>query len=235
MKWLLAAMLLIASPAASLADVSPYSCRVYFGAESDTPPEAKALLALVLGGAVKVCSIPGTQGSEVYSVIAPAVRGVIGVCQFTQRRVFKDGQLWTYTPPTDEPYLASQAVFMMVSDGACARQDDPRYIAASDVSEGVVVAALRLWERISLGGSLDALLGNMPSDIRSSDEFRSFESAIRGRSAIKLSRVSRFDPAPEKAPAHYALDVHGSPNSWVLVVDFIGDELRLLGVSALQY
>jgi hypothetical protein len=239
MRRLLLIALLLAAPAVALADVSPYSCKVYFGSESDVPSEAGAVLALVPGGAVKMCSIPGKQVSETYAVISAAIRGVSGVCQFTQRRVFKDGQTWTYAPPAGEAYLASRAVFMMASDKTCAGQNDPRYIAANDVSEGVFGAAVRLWERISSSGNLDTLLGNVPADVRSSGEFRSFESAIKNgltnRSVIKLARVSRYDPDPEKTLAHYALDVRGSPNSWILVVDFTGEELRLLGVNELQY
>lgn len=239
MKRLLLVMFLMASPVDSLASISPYSCQEYFGNESDVPPEARNILALVPGSAARVCSVPGEPGSEAYWLISPAIRGAFGVCQFTERLVFKDGKAWTYIPPVDEPYLASRRVLIMISDETCARQDDPRYILANDVSEGVFVAVVQLWDRISSGENIDALLGNMPPEVRFSAEFRSFESAVKngaaGRSAISLSRISRYDPAPETVTAHYALDVDGSSASWLLIVDFASDGLQILGIGTIEY
>lgn len=240
MKRFLLAVLLWAMSAVSWADMSPYACRIYFAGERDVPSEVGAVLSLVPGGAVRQCSISGRSGSETYAVLSPVVRGAFGVCQVTEQRVFRDGQKWTYVPPVDEPYLAGRKVFMMLSDGPCARQDDPRYIVASGVSEGVFVAAVRFWEDILTNGNLDELVGDDTAYLRFSDTFRRFERAMQNRragqaAAIRLSRVGLDDPAPERTTAHYAMELNGSPDSWSLIVDFKGGRLRLLDVGQVEY
>src|SRR3546814_15374229 len=66
-----------------------------------------------------------------------------------ERHLFNEGGTWTYAPPADKSYLGERSVRMMLAEGDCPRQNDPRYVATNDVRSEEHTSELQSLMRIS--------------------------------------------------------------------------------------
>ena len=228
MRWILVAALLLANAPPALAQVSVDYCRFYFGEEEYTPPEVLEVLNRGHDSAVRLC-----PSSTVYDLISRPLQGPFDVCQITQWRLLKDGQSLSFAP-SERSNPGDPRLFMMVSEEDCPRQDDRRYIAADDVSAGVFVALVRFWgEMSSSEEGREALLAKFHSIDRSSRDFQEFESAFRS-GELELAAVGLDSNAQQITP-YYVLELGRPLSSWSLIVDFVGDELVVLGYGTIEY
>jgi hypothetical protein len=229
-----AALLLLIGAMPASAQWSSYTCELYFAESEQAPPEARELLERAPNAAVKVCSdwrVPDTRSFEFVS--AP-LRGALGVCQITDRQIFKEDGGWTHDPPPDRPYLGDRGISMMVSEGECPRQSDPRYTITNNVSEGVFAAAVKFWKELSSGAGQDALFAAVTPIVRLNSTFREFESAVRRGATFKLVGVSLSAATPHHT-GHYHFDLEGSPKIFSLVFDMSDAGLVVLGIGEFVY
>lgn len=240
MKCLLLVALMLASFPV-WASRSPYECRLYYGDESDVPSEAREIISHWKegGAAARVCLWPGHPSA--YWALTPVFRSALGICQYEERRIFKVTQAgrapeWTYTSPDDQilnDHNPSR-ISMAVPTDACPRPGDPRFVMTDRVTGGTFLVLLRFWERISSVAGLEAELAHPASDFLPNRNWGLFK-AIRSGEALRLHTVRFWDnvsPGPGQigSPA-FGLEIDGERGDWVLNVDFIGGELRLLGVG----
>src|SRR3546814_13820152 len=99
MKWILvAALLLAASTTPARADISRYTCELYFADTEVSPPEAREILKPDSRTALKVCSAWDDEGSRTFARVFASLRHPFDVCQIVERQLLKDKGTWTYTP-----------------------------------------------------------------------------------------------------------------------------------------
>ena len=225
------------APLDSWAGVSSDICYVYREHDSDVPPEMRKLFEQNPNIPVRACARPGDWANATYSLILPPFRGDLGVCQYVTSPVFRENGAWTYSPPSPRLERRRDTVYMMASEEECSSYTDRRYIVTNDITEGAFIAAIRLWERISSGGIVDT--SSASSEVQSTPEFKRLMAALgtdRQRQASwKLLAFSRHAPDPIRKPVHYSLLVNVSKEGWLLIVDFIDGDLRLLDVHNIIY
>ena len=234
MKWILVTVLLVAGAVPARADISRFSCSLYFADSEVAPPEARELLEPDSHTALRTCSNQGDPESRTVARVSAPLRHPLGVCQIIEHQLFKDKGTWTYHPPPGKSHLGGLAVSMMVSEGDCPRQDDPRYIGTDDVSAGVFLAAVRFWKELSSRDGQDALFAGVYPVVRSGSMFQDFESEIRRGAEFELVSVS-FVPADERTPAFYRMDMEGTLTNWALLVDVADDGLVVVGIGTIDY
>ncbi|HEY9548660.1 MAG TPA: hypothetical protein VIR45_04090 [Kiloniellaceae bacterium] len=234
MKWILvAALLLAASTTPARADISRYACELYFADTEVAPPEAREILKPDSRTALKMCSAWSDEGSRTFARVFAPLRHPFDVCQIVERQLFKDKGTWTYTPLAGEPYSGDPRVSMMISEGNCPRQDDPRYIITSDITAGIFVTAVQFWRKLSSRDGHDALFADVYPVVRSSSMFQIFESEIRSGAELKPVRVALSTST--QAPTHYSLELEGSLTNWALLFDVTGDGLVIVGIGTIEY
>ncbi|MFN4764684.1 hypothetical protein ACKGJN_16265, partial [Gillisia sp. Q332] len=233
--FIILAFLLVAATTPVQAEiVAGYSCGYYFPDSETAPPEVRELLEKVSPGAIKSCSVWGDPETRTYDFVSVPLHHPFGVCQVTMRRLFHEDGNWTHTPPADKPYLGDRSVSMMVAEGDCPRQDDPRYVITNDISPGVFLAAVRVWERLSSASGPDALADVTFPSARAGQIFRDFESEFGLWKSFKLVGVS-LSSAAAHSPAYYHLDLEGSPTNWTLLFDFMDEEPVVVGIGTFVY
>lgn len=234
MKWVLMAALLMASATPTMAtSISHHTCELYFGDEGDLPQEVREVLNMASRSAVRVCSVPGQQSETMFQLVSAPVRGAFGVCKITERRVFKDEGSWTYTPPAEKSYLGGRRVSMMVSDDLCPRQGDQRYVPANDITEGTFLALVRFWEHGASRRDHNAPFVSVYPAVRSGPMFQEFERVIRNGAKLDLAAVGFYRSSAD-GMAYYELELGRPFPSWSLIVDFVDDELTVLGIGKIE-
>lgn len=225
------------APLDSWAGVSSEICYVYRENDSDVPPEIREIFAQNPNILVRACARPGDWASARYRLILPPARGDLGVCHYVTSPIFRENGAWTHNPSSVPLHAQRDTVLMMASEGECPSYTDPRYIVTNDITEGVFMAAIRLWERISSGASLDISIAS--SAVQSTPEFKRLMAALetdrQRQHSWKPASISRFAPDPIRKPIHYSILVNVSKEGWRLTVDFIDGDLRLLGVHNIIY
>jgi len=239
MRWILLAVLLAVGAAPARAQLSSSYCRFYFGEEEYISPEVLEVLNWRQGNAVRLCTRSSWTGPADYDLFSPPVRGAFDVCQVTQRQLSKDGETFSLAR-SEGAYPGEPKLLMMASAEDCPRQDDRRYIAATDVSAGVFATLARFWKEMSSSEEgREALLANFSSAVRSSSEFQELESAFKN-GELELMAVSLDTNVQETTP-YYELTLGKEfPSwsllaSWSLLVDFVDDELVVLGYGTIVY
>ncbi len=225
------------APLDSWAGVSYDTCNIYHEHDNDAPPEIRELFVQNPNIPVWACVPPGGWANATYRLILPPARGDLGVCQYVASPIFRENGAWTHRPPSPRFERQRDTVYMMASEEECPSYTDPRYIITNDITEGVFMAAIRLWERISSGASLD--ISSASSEVQSTPEFKRLMAALetdrQRQHSWKPASISRFAPDPIRKPIHYSIQVNVSKEGWLLTVDFIDGDLRLLGVHNIIY
>jgi len=222
------------SAATARADISHYACERYVAGSEATPPDVQELLEPASTAAIKVCSRWGDPETRYFQLVSAPLSHPFGVCQVTAHRLFNEEGEWTHTPAPSKPYLDKRSVSLMVAEGDCPRQDDPRYVVTNDISPGVFLPAVRLWQRLSSASGPDALAEVTFPAARAGTIFRELESEFRLWKSFKLVGV-RLSLADAHSPAYYHLDLEGSPTNWTLLLDFMHQELVIVGIGTFVY
>ena len=106
------------------------SCPLFFKGDPNAPEAAKNAFAENSLDAVTICpSAPGAP--PIVSNVSSPMRGDQGVCFFSE------------TNDTDSE------TYMLSGEAMCPRQDDPRYMQANGLSEGLFIALTELARRIA--------------------------------------------------------------------------------------
>jgi hypothetical protein len=231
---------IICSPSLAMADRAFVTCRAYFGSESDLPQPVSEMLPLAAGGGVRVCTSQTGPQLVAYDVLSRVTKGQLGVCRYTAHRVFQQtdgGPTWTLTPPQDKDYLGWARMSMAVSAGECPQQDDPAYIAVSNVSEGMFLEIVRFWQRISSDhAAFDAAFAHFPAWARSSDVYRGLEAAVKGRDhALRFGAVRLANKDSHRGAVAYDMDLIGENEGWSLFVDIVDGHLKALDLGSVIY
>jgi hypothetical protein len=234
MRCLFLAILLLAAAQAQAQAATGYSCEYYFADSEPELSEVRELLETVSPGAIKLCANWGDPKTRSFFFVSVPLHHPFGVCQVTKRQLFNEDGKWTHTPPPDKPYLGSRSVSMLLAEGDCPRQDDPRYIATNDVSPGVFLAAVRLWEKLSSAGGPDILDETTFPGAGTGEMFREFESQFGLWKSFKLVSVS-FRQADAHSPAYFTMTLNGAPTNWLLVFDVVDDGLAIVGIGTVEY
>jgi hypothetical protein len=225
------------APLDSWAGVSYDTCDIYHEHDSNAPPEIRELFVERPSIPVEVCVPAGNWANATYRLILPPVRGNLGVCHYVASPVFRENGAWTHRPPSPRFERQRDTVYMMASEEECPSYTDPQYIITNDITEGVFMAAIRLWERMSSGGAVDASIAS--SAVQSTPEFKRLMAALeterQTQHSWKPDIISRFAPDPTRKPIHYSIQVTVSKEGWLLTVDFIDGDLRILGVHNILY
>ncbi|WP_193369047.1 hypothetical protein [Pelagibius marinus] len=219
------------------AGVSGELCHVYNEHDSDVPPEIREIFAQNPNIPVRACALPGDWANATYRLILPPFRGDLGVCQYVTSPVVRENGAWTYRPSSDRLTVQRDTVRMMASEEECPSYTDRRYVVTNDISEGLFMAAMRFWERMSSGDTVDASIAS--SEVQSTPGFKTLMAALetdrQKQHSWKPASISRFAPDPIREPIHYSIQVNVSKQGWLLIVDFIDGDLRLLEVHSIIY
>lgn len=219
------------------AGVSFDMCHVYHEHHSDAPPEMRQLFEQYPNIPVEACAPPGDWANATYRLILPPFRGDLGVCQYVTSPVFRENGAWTHSPPSPRFERQRDTVYMMASEERCPSYDDRRYVITNDITEGAFIAAIHLWERLSSGDPVDTSIAS--SAVQATPEFKRLMAALeidrQRQTSWKPDSVSRSAPDPIRKPIHYSIQVNVSKQGWLLIVDFIDGDLRLMDVHKIIY
>lgn len=231
MRYLFLAVLLLAvSAIPAAARLSGGGCQIYFGDDDSTPPEILEALNRGQGIAIRKCS-----DSKGYDLIFPPSRHLLGVCQAARRVLVKQAEsLELMRWEGKEPGFPD--LLMMVADGDCPRQDDPRYLVTENVTVGTFKAAVWLWEKASSDeksfGALLAELHKNDDVVRFCGGLEKFESDFR-RGKLKLTSVRFQDDANHTSP-YIRLDLGNDYFFWTLLADFKDDQLVVVRLGCIM-
>lgn len=211
------------------------SCTSYFDAAT-APANVASLLAEMPGRTVIKCPIersghgliappplPGDP-TDRYLVRSAPSAGKLGTCYFTQEIMYWRADKWQRTAYDTEKSYPARDVLMTLRDGPCPRQDDAGYIPTmGDVTEGVFVAAMGLWQTLMSGKNLDPLFAHVPI---STGRIQLLEMlAGPNRNYLHIMSVKRTDPYAIN-PSHFIIVVPG----FELHFDFAPEGARLLEI-----
>jgi hypothetical protein len=232
LRLVIIAMLSVAAIPVSHADMNPYICELYTGAEANRPEAVKQILGLKPGSLVKVCT--AQRLPSLHFLVMPVASTVSGVCHYSERRVFEAvdrSPPWTFEAPLDESYLADSVDLMLLSRGRCPLPEDFLYVRTTDVSDELFRDFVNFWERAtSTEKSFEAAFTNVPAKRRQEEFYLRFEAAvkqhIRGRHHLKMET---FGPYRDYF-SRYETFVRAKGGLWLILADFIGGSFRVVDV-----
>lgn len=238
-KSLLYALSIILGSSMAMADMGFGTCRIYFGNEADLPREAREIISLAAGGAVRVCIPQDKRLPTVYDALSRVTEGPLGVCRYTSHRIFQNTEQnkWALTPPPDKDYLGRAGVMMAISPGKCPLQGGPAYIGTENVSEGMFLEIVRFWEHITASrDAFDAAFARLPLQTRSSKTYLDFAEAVKSSGhRPKLELIELVNQDTHRGTVHYNMLLRGVSGGWSLFVDLIDGRLMALGLGSVTF
>jgi hypothetical protein len=141
----LASFLALVSTDQSRAQAIPDVCKIYFAGKSEIPDTVDRLMRERRDSAAEACLDGGLLHR--YSSVSAAFLGSFNVCSYIkyETRNFDD----IGSDITNEFFRHHQETWTAIAGPNCPAQDDPRYIASINVSDGVFIQLKRFADQIA--------------------------------------------------------------------------------------
>jgi len=210
------------------ADAVNTGCRTYLSVQ-EAPGALKSLLISEKGQAIQQCS-----GDTIYFA-SMVSRGPLGVCHYSRRRIFeseasKSAHPWTWSPPQGMESLRQPQHFMAPPSNTCGTQSDPSYISVGQLSEGVFLGIIQLWQRMtSTQNALEDVLRGVKS---CSDPGTKCAEIAKDRSQNSLQILAIGNTYErEDSMMLFNMVIAGNKTYWEFNVDLQGPAFRVVDIK----
>lgn len=214
------------------ADVISRSCEFYRASEHHELDSVVKISALHVGDIVKICEAIN-QPTD-YFVLSKIDGGPVGLCHFTERRIFKSFQepRWNLIPPRDEDYLANLVDLVLSSREPCPSPSSAPYVRVAGMSPTHVLRFLNFWNGLlSDGILLRSEFDSVATDQGGEKLYQEFLSKMKESSVREIKLESLGFNREEKS--RYEAIVKIKENRWILIFTERGDHFAVNDIHSI--